>query len=102
MQTDYVVPQDNGVRMGTRWAELGLSSGRLRIEARSSFAFAVRPWSNRDLERALHADELAAGSLLWVHLDTGVNGLGSAACGPAVRAVDRLITASATLAVTFG
>jgi beta-galactosidase len=102
LQTNYVVPQENGCRSQTRWAEFGLSSGGIRVDGAPHFDLAVRPWSIRELEKAKHADELAeGGSVLWIHLDAGTNGLGTAACGPGVRQADRLVLSSASLAVRF-
>jgi beta-galactosidase len=117
LQTDYVVPQENGCRSQTRWAEFGLTSGGIRVDGApqlngapidgasqlngAQFDLAVRPWSIRELEKAQHADELVEGSVLWIHLDAGTNGLGTAACGPGVRQTDRLVLSSATLPVVF-
>jgi beta-galactosidase len=101
LQTNYVVPQENGCRGETRWAELGISTGALRIAGTQHFDLAIRPWSVRELELANHATELVEGSVLWVHLDAGTNGLGSAACGPGVREEDRLVMATASLGLDF-
>jgi beta-galactosidase len=101
MQTNYVVPQENGNRSQLRWASVETAGGRLRIEAASPIDFAVRPWSTGALDRATHTDELAPDGLLWMHLDAGQNGLGSATCGPGVRAAHRLVTGGAQLEVTF-
>jgi beta-galactosidase len=83
-QTPYVVPQENGLRQGLRWAELSWAGGGLRIQGRPTLDLAVRPWSNRALETGRHSDELLAEDRLWVHLDAGQNGLGTATCGPGV------------------
>ncbi|MCU1403618.1 MAG: glycoside hydrolase family 2 barrel [Microbacteriaceae bacterium] len=113
LQTDYVVPQENGCRSQTRWAEFDLTSGGIRVDGAAQsngtaqfnsaahFDLAVRPWSIRELEKAQHADELVEGSVLWIHLDAGTNGLGTAACGPGVRQADRLVLSNASLAVKF-
>lgn len=101
LQTNYVVPQDNGYRMDTRTVELGLTGGALRIDGHTPFDLAVRPWSIAELERATHANELHAGSVLWLHLDAGINGVGSATCGPSVRLPERLIVSGASLGFTF-
>lgn len=101
MQTNYVVPQENGVRQDTRWVELGLATGGLRIDGTTPFDLAVRPWSIAELDAATHVNELHAGSTLWLHLDAGVNGVGSATCGPPVRQTERFIVSGATLGFTF-
>ncbi len=83
-QTPYVVPQENGLRSQVRWAELSWDGGGLRLQGRPSIDLAVRPWSNRAIEAAEHNDELVAEDRLWLHLDAGQNGLGTATCGPGV------------------
>ncbi|MCA0295630.1 MAG: DUF4981 domain-containing protein [Actinobacteria bacterium] len=83
-QTPYVVPQENGLRQELRWAELSWPDGGLRLQGRPSVGLALRPWSNRALQDARHGDELVPENRLWVHLDAGQNGLGTATCGPGV------------------
>ena len=88
-QTPYVVPQENGLRSGLRWAELGLPTRSLRVTARRPLDLALRPWSNAELGAAGHREDLPASTKLWVHLDAGQNGLGTATCGPGVAAAFR-------------
>lgn len=100
LQTNYVVPQENGTRMDTRRLELGIGSG-WHIHGREPFSFAVRPWSERELERAAHADELREDDRLWIWLDAGATGLGSATCGEQPREDARYVPAEAHLALSF-
>ena len=44
----------------------------------------VRTSTNAELTAARHLHELPEGNLLWLHLDAGQDGLGSAPCGPGV------------------
>lgn len=83
-QTPYVVPQENGLRQGLRWANLTWPGRLLRLAARPSVDLALRPWSNAELEAATHREDLRPGDRLWIHLDAGQNGLGTATCGPGV------------------
>jgi beta-galactosidase len=83
-QTPYVVPQENGLRQDLRWAHLSWPGHTLRLLGRPAVDLALRPWSNADLAAASHADELRPVDRLWVHLDAGQNGLGTATCGPGV------------------
>lgn len=83
-QTPYVVPQENGLRQGLRWAELAWPGQLLRLVARPGVDLALRPWSNAALEAARHSEELRPDDRLWIHLDAGQNGLGTATCGPGV------------------
>lgn len=101
LQTQYVVPQENGCRSDTRWAEFQVADGTLRVDGRGHFDLAARPWSVRELELATHSTDLVEGSVLWLHLDAGTNGVGSAACGPGVREADRLMVSSMSLALDF-
>ena len=94
LQTDYVVPQENGRRAGVRRARVG------ELELTGLFDLTVRPWSIDEIAAATHASDLDAGDLLWLHLDAGANGVGSAACGPGVREVDRLILSAAQLEIS--
>ncbi len=98
-QTPYVVPQENGLRQDVRWADLAWIGGGLRLRARPVIHLALRPWSNRALEAAAHADELRAEDRLWIHLDAGQNGLGTATCGPGVDPRFRYRPDSALVAV---
>lgn len=100
LQTDYVVPQENGTRRDTRTLRLGIGEG-WRIDGREPFSFAARPWSERELERAAHADELREDDRLWLWLDTGATGLGSATCGEQPRDEARYVPSVATLSLTF-
>lgn len=101
MQTDYVVPQENGARPHARRVELDLDHGGVEILGRTPFVYSVRPWSDRALEKAAHADELREEGTLWVHLDAGVTGLGSATVGPGPQGAASYTPSSARLALTF-
>ncbi|GAA5185709.1 glycoside hydrolase family 2 TIM barrel-domain containing protein [Rugosimonospora acidiphila] len=101
LQTPYVVPQENGNRSAVRSASIDTPAGALAIDLASPVNFAVRPWSTEALERATHCDQLVPDGLLWVHLDLGQNGLGSAACGPGVRPDDAFVTAGGEIEVLF-
>jgi beta-galactosidase len=82
LQTPYVHPQENGNRRGVRWAELTGRDGGLRVEGLPTIDLTARRWTSEQLEAATHPHELAVGDRLWVNLDVGQNGLGSASCGP--------------------
>ncbi len=73
----------------------------LRVDCSPSLSFSVHPWSTSAIERAGHADELVEEGALWLHLDIGQNGLGSATCGPGVRPADQLIAPSARFRALF-
>jgi len=79
---DYVMPQDHGLHVDTRWAELRAGRRRLRLAADRRFAFSALEHSVEQLSTALHHDELRPDGPTFVHLDVAHRGLGTAACGP--------------------
>jgi beta-galactosidase len=102
LQTPYVRPQENGARADVRWAELHRADGTgLRVAGAPPFWFTARPWSTKDLETARHTHELTRGKTLWLHLDHGLHGVGSHACGPDVLPEFRLTAAPAEFSFTF-
>ncbi|MFG1811057.1 glycoside hydrolase family 2 TIM barrel-domain containing protein [Streptomyces sp. NPDC049040] len=102
LQTPYVRPQENGARADVRWAELRRADGSgVRIEGAPAFWLTARPWSTEALDAAEHTYDLEHSDTLWVHLDHGLHGLGSASCGPVVLPGFRLDAAPADFSFTF-
>jgi beta-galactosidase len=44
----------------------------------------VRRWTSEDLDAARHTTDLVPGDRVYINLDVGQNGLGTASCGPGV------------------
>jgi beta-galactosidase len=87
----FVVPQDHGIHVDTRWFALADASGRgFRVDADSRFVFAARHHHDQDLDDARSIAELVRGETIEVHIDAAVRGLGTAACGPDVLAPYRV------------
>ncbi|MFF9511739.1 glycoside hydrolase family 2 TIM barrel-domain containing protein [Streptomyces sp. NPDC014724] len=86
LQTPYVRPQENGARADVRWVELG----ELRVEGDPEFWFTARRWTTEELDAARHRADLVPGGTVWVNLDHGQHGIGSASCGPAPLPPHRL------------
>ncbi|UNX55803.1 DUF4981 domain-containing protein [Georgenia sp. TF02-10] len=84
LQTPYVVPQEDGCRKEMRWARIRTGSGDLGIVAETGTDLTVRMWDIPTIAAARHRHELPQPERLWVHLDAGQEGLGSATCGPGV------------------
>jgi len=85
LQTPYLFPQENGRRADVRWATVTAGQGGgVRVEGRTPFGLAVRPWTAEALDRAAHPTDLAPDGRTWLTLDAGHNGIGSASCGPGV------------------
>jgi beta-galactosidase len=102
LQTPYVRPQENGARADVRWAEVRREDGSgLRVEGEPEFWFTARPWSTAELDAAEHTHRLRRSGALWLHLDHGLHGVGSAACGPEVLPDFRLTAAPAAFSFTF-
>ncbi|MCJ0867789.1 glycoside hydrolase family 2 TIM barrel-domain containing protein [Streptomyces sp. AP-93] len=77
LQTPYVHPQENGARADVRWAEIG----GLRIEGDPEFFLSARRWTTEQLDEATHLTDLTPGDTVWVNLDHGLHGIGTASCG---------------------
>lgn len=81
LQTPYVMPQENGHRMGVRLMSLR-GAETLLIEAQSQMGFTLRKWSDHDLTEAKHTNELMPRDRVFLNLDWAQHGLGSGSCGP--------------------
>ncbi|KAK9342371.1 glycosyl hydrolases family 2, TIM barrel domain-containing protein [Lipomyces starkeyi] len=80
----YEVPQENGNRMGTRWAYIRSSASRgLAVHAGAEFGFKV---SNKiaGLDIAKHPCEVVPSEDWILRVDYAQHGVGSQACGPGV------------------
>ncbi|MHB9758084.1 glycoside hydrolase family 2 TIM barrel-domain containing protein [Streptomyces sp. BYX5S] len=97
LHTPYVRPQENGARVGVRWAELG----GLRIEGEPAYALTARRWTTEQLDAATHRTDLTPGDTLWVHLDHAQQGIGTQSCGPGVLPQYRLTPEPAEFTFVF-
>ncbi|MFN3216073.1 MAG: glycoside hydrolase family 2 TIM barrel-domain containing protein [Acidimicrobiales bacterium] len=79
----YVVPQEYGAHVDTRWLEVTDRRGRgLRIAGDEPLVMTARPHTDAALTAATTIAELADAPVVDVHVDRAVRGLGTAACGP--------------------
>ncbi|KAF4974831.1 hypothetical protein FZEAL_8292 [Fusarium zealandicum] len=94
LQTCYDVPQENGNRMETRWVTLkdpklsgvGFRASRLNgQEDDSYFSFVASHHRDETIHAAGHPPDLVEDDATLIRLDAKVAGVGSGACGPAVR-----------------
>ena len=84
LQTPYPTPQENGNHTQTRWLELSAEGmPTLRVDG-EPFDFTARRWTSEQLEAARRPSELVAGDRVWLNLDHGQQGIGSASVGPAL------------------
>ncbi|MEV0614267.1 glycoside hydrolase family 2 TIM barrel-domain containing protein [Nonomuraea sp. NPDC050404] len=85
LQTPYVVPQENGNHVETRWLEVaGQGLPTLRVDGEPHLDFTARRWTSEALQAARRPHDLADSGRVWLNLDHGQQGLGSASCGPAL------------------
>ncbi|MGP3960703.1 glycoside hydrolase family 2 TIM barrel-domain containing protein [Nonomuraea sp. 3N208] len=85
LQTPYVVPQENGNHVETRWLQVsGPGLATLRVDAEPYVDFTARRWTSEDLQAAARLHDLRDSGRVWLNLDHGQQGIGSASCGPAL------------------
>lgn len=102
LQTPYLFPQENGNRRDVRWARLAGPDGAGVLEIDGPVDLTVRPWTSEALTAAAHPHDLVADEgVVWVNLDHGQDGLGSAACGPAPLPQHRLHAAHVAWSFTL-
>lgn len=79
----YVQPQATGNRTDVRWMQLTDEVKRgLFVGSSRPFQFSVSPFTDENVERAAHINELERNGKLTVHLDAEQSGVGTATCGP--------------------
>lgn len=82
----YVVPQEHGTHIETRWFELTDRSGKgFRVEGDPTVIFSARIHSDEALTDATTLAELKTDGQIEVHIDAAMRGIGTAACGPDVH-----------------
>ncbi|MEG7530681.1 MAG: glycoside hydrolase family 2 TIM barrel-domain containing protein [Hungatella sp.] len=87
----YVVPQETGNREDTRWIQIKRADHvSLWIETEKPFSFSTLHYSEEDLTKATHTNELHKEEQVYLNLDYGQNGLGSASWGAETLEKDRL------------
>lgn len=79
---DYVVPQSTGNHTDMRWVML--NGANVKVTSDDLFQFSAVPYSDENIEKAKHINELIADGFVTVHLDAAQTGLGTATCGPDV------------------
>jgi beta-galactosidase len=79
----YVVPQEHGGHVGTRWVRFGRSGGtRLEVAGHTPFSFTASHFTAEDLTEATTTAQLHRRAEVSVHVDHLVRGLGTGSCGP--------------------
>lgn len=79
----YVRPQEYGAHEQCRWFRLLDEAGNgLQVTLPQPLSFSARPHHDVDLNAAETIAELRPAETTEVHIDIGMRGLGTAACGP--------------------
>ncbi len=88
MFVPYIMPQENGNRSGVEYAAFRRNSDGtgLLIAAPGTMEFSALRYSIDQLWNTLHAGELEEENGVFVNCDCRLRGLGTATCGPDVRA----------------
>ncbi|MBQ6923538.1 MAG: DUF4981 domain-containing protein [Kiritimatiellae bacterium] len=83
LYTPYVMPQENGSHLDTRWVRFADNFGRgLTVTAAKPFCFGVNRFETRDLAEANHQTDLAPRDYYVLSLDIAQDGIGTGSCGP--------------------
>jgi beta-galactosidase len=83
MFENYLVPQENGSRSGTKYAIISNKLGMgLKISTGKEFSFNVAHYTPEDLTKAGHPYELNKRKETIVNIDYKMSGVGSNSCGP--------------------
>ncbi|MEM9615040.1 MAG: glycoside hydrolase family 2 TIM barrel-domain containing protein [Actinomycetota bacterium] len=80
----YVVPQEHGAHVDTRWLELVDRRGRgIRVAGEDGgLSFSARHHDDAQLTAAATVAELEPAVTVELHLDAAMRGVGTGACGP--------------------
>ena len=87
----YVRPQAAGNRMGTRYVSLFNKEHERMLSAQiegRNCQFSIYPYSDENIEQALHTNELERTGYYTLNIDYAQAGLGTATCGPGIREKD--------------
>ena len=89
LEVPYIVPQENGTRTQTSYLCLSTSdaSSAVHIQSESPFSFNYSKYSDKDIWKKEHHNELIDLSNLEdgyfeLHIDAAIRGVGTGACGP--------------------
>lgn len=100
----YVVPQEHGHHVDTRWVVLRSVDGPgLRVSSLGApFGFSASHFSASDLFAARHTNEIIPRPEVFLHLDAAHRGLGTGSCGPDVLPRYRIRPGRHRLALRLG
>ncbi len=83
MFEQYIRPQDYGNRTDIRWVEIANGKSGIKFSGTSTLMnFSAHHFSDKEIDRAQHTNELKRSNATIFNFDYLVNGVGTAACGP--------------------
>ena len=90
MHEDYIRPQENSSHYGCRFAEVFNKNVKLTIESEKIFSFQASEYTQEELAGKKHNYELQKCESNVICADSGMAGVGSASCGPALSGEYRI------------
>lgn len=78
----YIMPQENGARNGVREVTVGDDYSALAFTSTEGLSFNVKNYSDKQLTKVMHRDELEKEPYTYLHIDYKQNGVGSHSNGP--------------------
>ncbi len=84
MHEDYIRPQENSSHYGCRYAEISNGSTILNFTSAEKFSFNASIYTQEELAAKHHNFELEKSGFSVICIDSGMAGVGSNACGPAL------------------
>lgn len=79
----WIKPQESGSHYAA--TRLTLANG-IKVTADKAFSFSVLPYSTEQIKSAAHDFELPVSDGVYVNIDAAMSGVGSASCGPELKA----------------
>ena len=87
---NYIIPQENGNKIDTRWFELTNDKGlSLRVTSDQAFEYSVGHYTTENLYKATHPYELNKIKETIVNIDYKQCGIGNGSCGPKTYVLDQ-------------
>jgi beta-galactosidase len=81
----YVNPQASGNRTNVRSASFSNEKGtKLQANSSTEFQFSASAYSDANLDKATHINQMEDAGFNYIHLDAQQAGVGTATCGPGV------------------
>ncbi len=78
----YIRPQDYGNRTDIRWTEVNNQNISVKFSGPELMNFSAHHFSDKEIDKAYHINELIASDTNIFNFDYVVNGVGTSACGP--------------------